>query len=273
MEWVDSSLNAHIFIGMASSTVNPLDSHAGGGRGASGSGVGFIRPEAFWARFSVLLGALQSGRLGSGNAGKNTGENAEGNTRRRARLVDVRSRAEFAGERVCGFESIPLDELDPRQFQQGPEAGRGGTGGGETGGSEVYLLCQGGVRATRAAQRLLEAGVACSVIEGGLNAWKGAGLPVEHGGGRMMPVMQQTQLVLGVLGALGSALALWKDPRFAVLPLFLGCGLIFAGLTGWCGLALLLARMPWNRRGVGSSVLEAAPTKSGPSCCSGPAAH
>jgi hypothetical protein len=31
----------------------------------------------------------------------------------------------------------------------------------------------------------------------------------------------------------------------------IGAGLIFAGLSGWCGLAKLLGAMPWNQRTVG----------------------
>jgi hypothetical protein len=29
---------------------------------------------------------------------------------------------------------------------------------------------------------------------------------------------------------------------------FVGAGLVFAGVTGFCGMARLLALMPWNRR-------------------------
>jgi rhodanese-related sulfurtransferase len=172
------------------------------------------------------------------------------------RVVDVRSPAEYAGERLRGSESIPLDgpgltgNLDP--------AGWGG---------EVYLLCQGGVRAARAAQRLAEFGVQGVVVEGGLNAWKSEGLPVEQGGGRMLPVMQQTQLVIGTMCAGGAALALGGYPVFAWIPFVMGLGLIFAGLTGSCGLALLLARMPWNQRGAGSTS-GSEPRAVGASCCS-----
>jgi hypothetical protein len=65
--------------------------------------------------------------------------------------------------------------------------------------------------------------------------------------------MRQVQIVVGSLSAAGSLLALAVDSWFAVLPLFLGCGLVFAGITGKCGMALLLARMPWNRTHEGSS--------------------
>jgi len=59
--------------------------------------------------------------------------------------------------------------------------------------------------------------------------------------------MRQVQIVVGSLAAIGAILALAVNPWFAILPLFLGCGLLFAGISGTCGMALLLARMPWNR--------------------------
>jgi hypothetical protein len=52
---------------------------------------------------------------------------------------------------------------------------------------------------------------------------------------------------VGVLSAGGAALALTVNPKFALIPLLTGGGLLFAGLTGTCALALLLAKMPWNR--------------------------
>ena len=59
--------------------------------------------------------------------------------------------------------------------------------------------------------------------------------------------MRQVQIVVGFLSALGSLLALVVSTWFGLIPLLLGCGLLFAGLTGTCGMAILLARMPWNR--------------------------
>jgi len=59
--------------------------------------------------------------------------------------------------------------------------------------------------------------------------------------------MRQVQIVVGSLSAVGAILALAVNTWFAILPLLLGCGLIFAGISGTCGMALLLARMPWNR--------------------------
>jgi hypothetical protein len=65
--------------------------------------------------------------------------------------------------------------------------------------------------------------------------------------------MRQVQIAVGLVSAVGAALALGVDPRFAIVPLVTGGGLLFAGVTGFCGLALLLAKMPWNRTGKSTS--------------------
>jgi hypothetical protein len=37
------------------------------------------------------------------------------------------------------------------------------------------------------------------------------------------------------------------NPSFIFLSGFVGAGLMVAGATGFCGMAEILARMPWNR--------------------------
>jgi hypothetical protein len=59
--------------------------------------------------------------------------------------------------------------------------------------------------------------------------------------------MRQVQIVVGSFSVAGAILALAVNPWFAAVPLFFGSGLLFAGITGTCGMALMLARMPWNR--------------------------
>ena len=165
------------------------------------------------------------------------------------RMLDVRTPGEFSAGHVAGAHNIPLDDLDPAAVQ---------TLWG-TGAAPLYLLCQFGGRATRAIQRLQEAGVpGCVLVEGGMQGWVDAGFPVERESVRVIPLMRQVQLVIGVVSATGALLALTVDPWFAVLPLITGAGLLVAGLSGTCGLALLLAKMPWNRSGTGSG-----PTGSG----------
>jgi len=47
---------------------------------------------------------------------------------------------------------------------------------------------------------------------------------------------------------------------FLGLTGFIGAGLIFAGVTDFCGMAMLLAKMPWNRT-AGSASGACAPAK------------
>ena len=155
-----------------------------------------------------------------------------------AQLLDVRTPGEFAAAHVPGAKLIPLDDLDPAAFQQQ-------RGGGDT---PVYVLCQSGGRARKAIAKLERAGVrGCVLVEGGTQGWMDAGLPVERGQSTVLPLMRQVQIIIGLVSAVGAALALAVNPLFAIIPLVTGCGLLFAGITGLCGMALLLAKMPWNR--------------------------
>ncbi len=155
-----------------------------------------------------------------------------------AQLLDVRTPGEFAAAHVPGAQLIPLDDLDPAAFGQR-------RGGVET---PVYVLCQSGGRARKAIEKLERAGVrGCVLVEGGTQGWMEAGLPVNRGRSGTLPLMRQVQITVGFISAAGAALALGVDPLFAIIPLVMGCGLLFAGITGTCGLALLLAKMPWNR--------------------------
>lgn len=166
-----------------------------------------------------------------------------------AHLLDVRSPAEHSGVHIPRTQLIPLDELDPVSFcnQRG------------TDGSPVYVICQSGGRAARAIQKLEAAGVkGCVLLEGGTQAWIDAGLPVNRGKSRVLPLMRQVQITIGAISASGSLLALLLDPRFALVPLFMGCGLLIDGATGFCGLAVLMAKMPWNK----------IPAQGAATCCS-----
>jgi len=155
-----------------------------------------------------------------------------------AELLDVRTPAEFANAHVPGARLVPLDELDAAVFlQQRASVDQ-----------PIYILCQSGGRARRAIEKFQRAGFdGCVLVEGGTQAWIDAGLPVNHGESKMFPLMRQVQIVVGFASAGGAALALWVNPKFAFIPLVIGGGLLFAGVTGFCGLALVLAKMPWNK--------------------------
>jgi rhodanese-related sulfurtransferase len=152
-------------------------------------------------------------------------------------LLDVRTSLEYASAHVPGAKLIPLNELKVEAFLAKHKPG-----------TPIYVLCQAGSRASKAIEQFKRAGCDdCVLVEGGTQAWIDAGLPVHRGVSRVLPIMRQVQIVVGSLAAVGAVLALTVNPWFAILPLFLGCGLLIAGITGTCGMALLLAKTPWNR--------------------------
>jgi sulfur dioxygenase len=161
-------------------------------------------------------------------------------------LLDVRSRLEFEGERIDGASNIPLDELSARLHEIPSLA-------------PVIVVCRTGVRATIAAEALGRAGCRAHVIEGGMNAWRRARLPVREGRKRL-PVDRQVQLIAGLTVLTGVTLGAFVSLWFLVIAAFFGAGLTFAGATGTCGLALLLMKMPWNRT-------AALPTDAGAAVC------
>jgi glyoxylase-like metal-dependent hydrolase (beta-lactamase superfamily II) len=147
-------------------------------------------------------------------------------------LLDVRSGLEFASEHIDEARLIPLDQL-PARIGEVPE------------GADVIVVCRTGVRATAAAEALRRAGRPVRVLEGGMNAWRRARLPVREGR-RRLPVDRQVQLIAGLTVLTSVGLGLTVSPWFLGVAAFLGAGLTFAGATGTCGLALLLMKMPWN---------------------------
>lgn len=62
-----------------------------------------------------------------------------------------------------------------------------------------------------------------------------------------LELMRQVQMAAGGLILTGAALGTFVHPSFYGLCAFVGAGLFLAGATGFCGMARLLAVMPWNR--------------------------
>lgn len=154
-----------------------------------------------------------------------------------ARVLDVRTGAEWRSGHIAGAEHLPLDALQ-----------RGEMPTTDIGNAELVIVCQSGVRAAKAQLMLQSRGVEAAVLEGGMNAWSAAGLPQEQEeGGHGISLMRQVQLIVGGMNLLGVGLGLSINPWWLVIPVFTGVGLLVAGATGTCGLALILARMPWNR--------------------------
>lgn len=155
-------------------------------------------------------------------------------------LLDVRTPCEHAAAHVPGARLLPLDDLDATAYLKTRPAAA----------PPIYVICQTTRRARLAIEKFSRAGFHnCILVDGGTQAWLDAGLPVNRYASKVLPLMRQVQVAVGLVSALGAALALTVNPRFAILPLLTGCGLLVAGLTGFCGLAILLAKMPWNRLG------------------------
>lgn len=150
-----------------------------------------------------------------------------------ALLVDVREPDEHARERVPGARNVPLSRLGALPAEA----------------TAIVFHCRSGARTAANADRLAEA-AACQayILEGGIDAWKRAGLPIAVDRGQPLEIMRQVQIAAGALVLAGVLLSLWVAPAFLALSGFVGAGLMFAGITGWCGMAKLLAVLPWNRR-------------------------
>ncbi len=148
-----------------------------------------------------------------------------------ARVIDVRTPAEYNGAHVDGAELHPLDQLDTSAFS----------------GAAVYILCQSGKRANMAAQKLAAAGhEQVYVVDGGTDAAIKGGLPIIRGKGSIS-IERQVRIAAGALVFTGTLLGLYVHNGFFALPAFVGAGLVFAGITDTCGMGMMLAKCPWNR--------------------------
>lgn len=151
-------------------------------------------------------------------------------------LVDIREPDEAARERIAQAVPAPLSGFEAAPL--GIQPGR-----------DVIFMCRTGARTGANCDRLA-ARVADTayVLDGGLEAWKAAGLPTVVNRKAPLELMRQVQMAAGGLVLLGAALGLMVHPGFWGLSAFVGLGLFVAGATGFCGMARLLAVMPWNRR-------------------------
>lgn len=151
-------------------------------------------------------------------------------------VCDVREPDEHAAERIDGTTLRPLSKLDLSGLKQASP--------------RVVFHCKAGKRSAEAAARALAAlpGVEICTMVGGIEAWKKANLPtIRRSQLIRMPLLQQTQLAIGLVTLTGLGLGFFVHPAGYLLSALMGAGLTFAGITGFCGLMNVLAVMPWNR--------------------------
>ena len=151
----------------------------------------------------------------------------------RVTVVDVREPMEFASGHIPGSRNIPLAQIGKVALPDGA----------------LVLVCQSGARSERGVANLRNHGHPRGLadLEGGLLAWEAAALPLEKRKGAPLPLMRQVQISAGSLVLIGVVLSQTVGPGWIWLSGFVGAGLIFAGLSGFCGMARLLALLPWNR--------------------------
>lgn len=158
-------------------------------------------------------------------------------------ILDVRTPAEFEEIHAEYAKNIPLDQLTPDAFRSIVSNSQ----------PPVYVICKSGGRGKKACEKLAAAGIDVTNIDGGTTAWEAAGLPVIRGR-KTMSLERQVRIAAGSLVVLGIALGWFVHPYLLGISAFVGCGLVFAGITDTCAMGMLIAKLPWNQRKVACNV-------------------
>jgi len=154
-----------------------------------------------------------------------------------ADLIDVRTPAEYHEAHVEFARNVPLDGLHPKRVAEASS---------DRLSAPLYVICQSGSRGARACEKLIAVGINAMNVEGGTLAWIAAGLPVVRGK-KTISLERQVRIGIGAIVLTSAVLAASVHPYWIGLAAFMGGGLIFSGITNFCGLALLIARLPWNQ--------------------------
>ena len=175
-------------------------------------------------------------------------------------ILDVREQDEFAAEHVPGSIWVPLSQFThsaPGVLQS-------------LVGRKILLMCRSGSRARLAEEQIDRLGfkgqVEHSVYDGGILEWARQGKPLVTRSTSRLPILRQVQLIAGLVVLAASILGLYADCRVIWVAAFVGAGLTFAGLTGFCGLAQLLSVMPWNKTRPGNDEELCSASPKSPGC-------
>lgn len=153
-------------------------------------------------------------------------------------VLDVRTPVEYQEFHIRGAKLVPLDELDVGKFM----ASRSDPA------APLYVVCRSGGRGAKAMGKFRDAGHENVFnVAGGTLACEQAGIPIERSKMKVISLERQVRLVAGLLVLTGVGLGTAVHPGYYGIAAFIGAGLTFSGLTGFCGMALLLAKAPWNR--------------------------
>lgn len=148
-------------------------------------------------------------------------------------IIEVSTPNEFREYHVPGARNLPIGSPKLNAFMANRLNPHG---------APVYVMCRGGVRSVKVCNKFHAANLVN--VEGGTKAWKEE-LPLKKDHS-VLSLERQVRIVAGGLVLVGSVLALVAHPYFVGIAAFVGAGLFVAGVTNTCGMAMLLARMPWN---------------------------
>jgi len=152
-------------------------------------------------------------------------------------VIDVRTPVEYREVHCSYARNFPLESLDPSAIA----AQRSDSD------QPLYVICLSGARGEKACAAFAAAGITNVInVTGGTRAWDAAGLPVVRGK-KAVSLERQVRIAAGSLVLAGSAAGYFGPEYWIALPVFVGTGLIFAGITDTCGMGMLLAKMPWNQ--------------------------
>lgn len=158
-------------------------------------------------------------------------------------LVDVREPGEYRREHVAQAVLFPCSALEPTKVVEAAQK------------KDIYVMCLSGGRSSGASKKIEEAVKASSGahtntvynVTGGISSWRAANLPVVEDKKAPLPIIRQVHIIASSLVISGALLGRFFHPNFFFLPLFVGCGLMISGVTGFCGMALILAKLPYNK--------------------------
>jgi rhodanese-related sulfurtransferase len=163
--------------------------------------------------------------------------------------VDVRSAAEFATGHIPGAINVPMEQVELRMEDLPP--------------APLVLTCESGKRAEIVAG-WLAASREVTLLAGGTSAWRNAGYPLVACAPCRWTLERQVRLIAGLLVLAGALLAVLINANWIYLSMLVGAGLTFAGITNICGMAVLLAKMPWNSEPKSNLELKRSPDAN---CC------
>lgn len=150
-------------------------------------------------------------------------------------VIDVREFPEYAAGAIEGSHLVPLATVEREAAKWNKT-------------SPLLLVCRSGKRAAQAAETLERLGFEnLNILQGGFDAWKAAGLPAHIEAKRPWSLERQVRAIAGMMVLLFTFLGLLVSPWFFGLTLFVGAGLLFAGVTDVCLMATALGKLPWNR--------------------------